>query len=127
MQIGISFLTSKIARRFFFLFLSCALLPMIIFVWISYQRVSDQLFEQSSRRLKNDTKIYGMALMDRLMHMKNLLHLYSTHIDEGSNLIELPKDLENQLISQFDGVSLYQNNSRLSRYRYQLVADRVFL
>ena len=110
MQIGTSILTSKISRRFFILFLLCALLPMGIFVWVSYQRVSDQLYEQTNRRLRNDTKIYGMALMDRLVHMNNLLQLYSIYAYSTSDPVNLPDGLQAQLIDHFDGIALYQRD-----------------
>ena len=110
MRIGTSILTSKLARRFFILFLTCALLPMGLFVVISYQRVSDQLYEQSSRRLRNDTKIYSMALMDRLVHLDNLLRLCSTNIIKTPAYQNLPESLDAQLARYFDGIALYQAN-----------------
>ena len=110
MQLGTSILTSKLSRRFFILFLLCALLPMGLFVWLSYQRVSDQLYEQTNRRLRNDTKIYGMALMDRLVHMNNLLRLYSTYTYSTSDPVNLPESLRTQLIDHFDGIALYQSD-----------------
>ena len=108
MRIGTSILTSKLARRFFILFLVCALLPMGLFVVITYQRVSDQLYEQSSRRLRNDNKIYSMALMDRLMHMDNLLRVYSSYTHQNPEYQSSPQSLRAQLASHFDGIALYQ-------------------
>ncbi len=110
MRIGTSILKSKLARRFFILFLVCALLPMGLFVLISYQRVTDQLYEQSSRRLRNDNKIYSMALMDRLMHMDNLLRLYSSYTLQNPAYKSLPESLRAQLASHFEVIALYQAN-----------------
>ena len=108
MQSGTSILTSKIARRFLLLFITCALLPMVIFVLISYQGVSDQLYDQSSQRLRNDTKIYSMSLMDRLVHMDNLLNLYLPYSDQNLEHKKLPKSLVAQLADYFDGIFIYQ-------------------
>ncbi len=108
MRIGINSLKSKLARRFFSLFLVSALLPMGLFVWISYQRVNDQLYEQSSRRLRNDTKTYGMALMDRLIHTSNLLSLLSSHTTQKVNLEGLPVKIKDQLLSHFEQIVVYQ-------------------
>ena len=74
---------------------------MGLFVWISYQRVNDQLYEQSSRRMRNDTKTYGMALMDRLIHSSNLLSLLSSYTTQTVNLDGIPIKYKKSAIKSF--------------------------
>ena len=113
MQIGISFFTSKISRRFFILFLGCVLLPLTILAGYSYQRVEKQLYEQSMLRMDKDSKVYGMALVDRLAHMNNLLQMYASYLVKGQNPLEASKILGNQLTTMFVGIGEYQEESNL--------------
>ena len=88
MQIGISFFKSSIARRFFVLFLGCTVLPLTILLGYSYQRVENQLHEQSTLRMEKDCNVYGMALMDRLVHLKNLIQIYASYLASGQSTID---------------------------------------
>lgn len=74
MNLGISFLRSKLARRFCTLFLLCAFAPILILATISYYRVVNQLESQSFARLKRETKAYSLGLFDRLVRVENDLH-----------------------------------------------------
>ena len=67
MKFSSGFLRSKVARRFFLLFLCCALLPMIALTILAFNQVSRQLELQSHRRLQEQTKAYGMSVYERLM------------------------------------------------------------
>ncbi len=76
MKYGLSFLKSKIARKFCTLFILCAFTPTLILAIISYYRVVSQIEEQSFVRLKRETKSYGLGLFDRLNRVENeLVHL----------------------------------------------------
>ena len=51
MKVDRTFLRSKVARRIFLLFITCALLPVTILAILSFQHVTRQLREQSEERL----------------------------------------------------------------------------
>ena len=85
MQIGFSLFTSILFRRFFILFLGCVVLPLTILGGYSYQRVEKQLYEQSMLRLDKDCKVYGMALVDRLVHIKNLTEIFGSYLAAGQS------------------------------------------
>jgi putative nucleotidyltransferase with HDIG domain len=111
MEIGISFFKSKISRRFFVLFLGCVFLPLTILVGFSYHRVENQLYEQGMLRLDKDCKVYGMALMDRLIHMNILVKIYVSYLSSGQSPLETSNDLRDQLTPMFDGLGCYQAGS----------------
>jgi putative nucleotidyltransferase with HDIG domain len=111
MQIGISFFKSRIARRFLGLFLGCTFLPLSILVGYSYQRVENQLYEQSMLRMGKDCKIYSMGLLDRLIHMNNLLQIYTSFQASGQKMIAIPTVLSNQVSALFVGLGVYKAGS----------------
>lgn len=123
MQIGISFFKSKISRRFFVLFLGCVFLPLIILVGYSYQRVEDQLYEQSTLRMDRDCKVYGMALMDRLVHMSNLVQINAPHLASDQSTLDTSSALRDQLKPMFVGLGLYQVGSGLKTLSGHLDLD----
>ncbi len=116
MQIGISFFKSKIARRFFVLFLGCVFLPLTVLVGYSYQRVENQLYEQGTLRMEKDCKVYGMALMDRLFHMDNLIQIYGSRLTSGQSPLDAWSALRDQLTPMFVGLGLYQVGSGLETF-----------
>lgn len=81
MEFGVSFLNSKIARRFCLLFISCAFLPTVALVAISYTKVVDQLEEQSVNRLMKESKAYGLSLFDRLVRIDHDLQAVGRILD----------------------------------------------
>ena len=107
MQIGISFFKSKIARHFFVLFLGCAFLPLTISVVYSYYRVETQLYEQSTLRMENDCSVYGLALMDRLLRMDNLLQYYAAYLTGSQRNMHSTDPLRGQVAAIFVGLGLY--------------------
>ena len=107
MQIGISFFKSKIARHFFLLFLGCAFLPLTISVVYSYYRVETQLYEQSTIRMENDCSVYGLALMDRLLRMDNLLQYYAAYLTGSQSNMHSTDPLRGQVTAMFVGLGLY--------------------
>ncbi len=113
MQIGISFFQSRIARRFFIVFLGCAFLPLAILTGYAYQRVENQLYQQSMLRMEKDCRVFGMALLDRLIHMNNLVRIYASHLASGQNPLDVSNTLADQLAPLFVGMGLYSSGSGL--------------
>ena len=67
MKIELTFLSSKVARRIFFLFVLSALLPIVMLGALSLGQVHRQMGEQISRQLHNQSKSIGVALVERLV------------------------------------------------------------
>ena len=66
MRIETTFLRSKVAIRIFFLFVCCALLPVIVLAILSYSQVTKQLNEQARKRLKQQAKDVAGVISERL-------------------------------------------------------------
>jgi putative nucleotidyltransferase with HDIG domain len=64
---------SKIAHRIFFMFVSCALFPILCISIISFIRVTDQLNDQSYRLLKESIGMYSNSILDRLKFLDSEL------------------------------------------------------
>ena len=56
MKIDKTFLRSKVGRRIFLLFISCALLPITVLALLSFRHVTTQLNKQSQERLEQAAK-----------------------------------------------------------------------
>ncbi|ULA61132.1 MAG: Histidine kinase [Nitrospira sp.] len=67
MQIEWYFLHSRVARRVFFLFILCALLPVAVLSLVALEDVTGQLTQQSERRVRQESKAMGMAVYQRLL------------------------------------------------------------
>ena len=70
MKIELTFLHSKVARRIFLLFIISALVPVILLAVLSFNQINNVLTNQQSEQLKQKSKSYGMALLDRLLLLK---------------------------------------------------------
>ena len=69
MKIEKTFLRSKVAQRIALLFITCALLPIIILAILSFIQVNSYLNEQSKTRLSQISKTYAMAVYERLLFL----------------------------------------------------------
>src|SRR6516165_5023816 len=75
MKLQTTFLHSKIARRIFWLFVLCALIPITILALVSLHNVSGQLKEESHRRLHQAAREEAMVVGARLMSVDGDLKL----------------------------------------------------
>jgi diguanylate cyclase (GGDEF)-like protein len=65
-----TFLRSKVEKQLFVLFLSCAVVPILVLSILSYDHVTQQLYEQSRTRLHRASKATGMMLLDRVLEVE---------------------------------------------------------
>jgi diguanylate cyclase (GGDEF)-like protein len=68
-----TFLRSKVEKQLFALFLSCAIVPILVLSVLSFDHVTKQLYEQSRTRLHQASKATGMMLLDRLLQAETEL------------------------------------------------------
>src|SRR6185369_10558302 len=66
MKIERTFLHSKVARRIFFMFIWCALLPISILALLSFFQVASKLRSQNQAELRQASKARGMTIVERL-------------------------------------------------------------
>ncbi len=75
MRIETTFLHSKLARRIFWLFVLCALIPITVLALVSLRNVSAQLKEQSLRELHQVSRDEAMSIYERLSFLEANLRL----------------------------------------------------
>jgi putative nucleotidyltransferase with HDIG domain len=124
MEFGISFFKSKLARRFCLLFFSCACVPIIVLIVLSYVQVVGQLEEQSYLRLKREVNTYGISLFDRMIRIDNELNsvgrLISLSRDEFT---ALPAEYTEDFEELFLGVGLYVSGEPMRKLYGNLDTD----
>jgi HAMP domain-containing protein len=105
MKVDRTFLRSKVARRIFLLFITCALLPVTILAILSFQHVTRQLRGQSQERLHQAAGAMGMHLFERLLFLETGLEIVAASLnptDEDSlreSITEISARLKERLES----------------------------
>jgi putative nucleotidyltransferase with HDIG domain len=85
MKVDIKIFHSKIARRIFVLFVTCALVPILCLSIISYIRVTKQLKEQSFKLLKQSVTGYAYSVYERLTFLDTELQFIASSIKASLN------------------------------------------
>lgn len=70
MKIEMVFLRSKVARRIFLLFIISSLIPVTLLALLSFGQVNNLITNQQHEQLKQISKNYGVALLERLLLLK---------------------------------------------------------
>ena len=116
MKIDKSFLHSKLARRIFSMFITCAMLPIAGLFILSYSQVTAQLSSQNHKRLKQAVKLYSLSVYERLLFLEADMQLLRSSLikNNDSKKVEIPSDdLDHQLKNRFQGLQLF--DPRLGR------------
>ncbi|MBN1106343.1 MAG: HD domain-containing protein [Deltaproteobacteria bacterium] len=110
MYLDLIFIRSRLGRRFFLLFISCALLPVAALAILSFSHVTRQVNEQSQKRLHQASRAMGMAIMERLLFLEGEIGLLTSSLDEqtGPSRIALRKGRNEGQRERFNGISLLQ-------------------
>jgi putative nucleotidyltransferase with HDIG domain len=85
MKLTTKIFSSKIARRIFVLFVSCALVPILCLSIISYIRVTKQLKEQSFKLLKQSVTGSAYSIFERLTFLETELQFIASSIKASLN------------------------------------------
>jgi signal transduction histidine kinase len=81
-------LRSKVARRIFFVFLLCGLLPFAGFVTISYYQVENYFDRKNYRQLSDLAKLFGMDVHERLQLLHASLSVIASSIRLTGQLLD---------------------------------------
>ena len=113
-----TFLRSKVARRVFLLFVSCALLPITVLAIMSFYQVSQQLREESRGQLMGMSESQGMLIDERLQSLDGDLQLISWQ-SKGDRIPELSGPLQDH----FKALAIFdENGSPLAEWGGKLEA-----
>jgi HAMP domain-containing protein len=108
MKVDGTFLRSKVARRIFLLFITCALLPVTILAILSFRHVTGQLREQSQERLHQAAKAMGMHLFERLLFLETGLEILAASLNSAdeSSLREPITEISAHLKERLESLGL---------------------
>ena len=108
MKIDKTFLRSKVARRIFLLFVSCALLPITVLAVLSFGHVTRQLKKQSQERLEQAAKAMSMNLFERLLFLETGMEMVAANLDSTSlaSLQASTVQISDRLKERFEGLAL---------------------
>lgn len=67
------------------LFISCALIPITVLAVVSYNRVTEELEQQSKTRLFQGAKSAGIIVFERLVFLSNEMKRFSFEVDKESS------------------------------------------
>jgi HD-GYP domain-containing protein (c-di-GMP phosphodiesterase class II)/HAMP domain-containing protein len=100
---------SKIARRFFVMFVCCAIIPILCLSAVSYRHVSKQLVELNYHQLKRSVKAHGMSIYEHLIFLETELQLVASSFTTPSDMpvqTRLP-DFNKRLSGRFQALEIF--------------------
>lgn len=104
-----TFLQSRVARRIFFLFVLCALVPITVLTLISYRQVTRQLKDQARKELRHLAEVEGMAVFEKLEILDDEAKMLAERVLVGAPSGQAPtQGLGTRL--QGSGISTLQGN-----------------
>ena len=108
------FFRSMVAKRVFFLFVLCSLIPLTALAYLAYTEVTKQLYSQASTRLHMASKSAAMSLIERLQLLEDDLasalpdYKYGTPVVSNSSANKYYEHLG----KQFTGVIFLAEHDR---------------
>lgn len=111
MRLELRLFRSRLARRFFGVFIACAILPIIALAGVSYYRVTRQLEDQAVERLRQSAKSHGLSIYERLLLVDHQLQIIDALLIQrkGPKSADLPPNIAKQNETMFSGLASYRN------------------
>ena len=108
MRLDRTFLFSKLARRIFWLFVLCALIPIAILSVVSVLNVTAQLNEQSRRLLRQTSREAAMNILEHLTFLEADMRLIGSTLESGAQLTlaSPPAGMPAKLEDRFKGLEI---------------------
>jgi putative nucleotidyltransferase with HDIG domain len=108
MRLKLTIFKSKVARRIFGAFVLCALVPVITLAVLAFGHVTDQLNEQNHRRIQQECKSIGMAILERLLFLEREMEAvaYDLRENPAHGTPRLSERCEERLAERFAGFAI---------------------
>ena len=105
---------SKISRRIFLTFVTCALLPVLSFAILAYFKFTQHFQDQTLNNLKHSAKALALTIDDRLKILEEELELINIMINNHAPVISetLDEKLRNRLLKRFKNITLFVSHSQ---------------
>ncbi|MFZ5571126.1 MAG: HD domain-containing phosphohydrolase [Thermodesulfobacteriota bacterium] len=113
MKITERFFLSKVARRFFILFVFCTLIPIAVLSAVTFFQVKEELYRQGRIALQYLTKYTGMAVFERLLLLETEMQIAAAQYigrDETPSRATFRKEVTSKaLLTLFSAMSVVQD------------------
>ena len=110
-KIDTSFLKSKIARRIFFLFISCALLPIAILSYISFKTIAYEFNQRARKELREMCKTNGLDIYNNLLLLESKIN-FIAYDTEAQKDIVLSSSQQNPQ-DYFEDITLFKEHKTI--------------
>lgn len=100
---------TKVARRIFFLFIICAILPVSVFAAISFIHVKKQLLDQCNENLRRESKSLAISFYERLMLLNSEMRFLAANYGDSRNAADI-RIPDKTLKERFTALALIHNN-----------------
>src|SRR4030043_836651 len=109
------FLQNKVARRIFFLFILCALIPLISLAYLFFRQMTKELYLQADIRLYQTSKASGMSILERLYSLESDLDIIASNLQkEQSGFLESsPDKIRDSFKNRFKGLVLMTGGGQI--------------
>src|SRR4030043_1264465 len=109
------FLQNKVARRIFFLFILCALIPLSSLAYLSFRQITKELHLQADIRLHQASKASGMSILERLYSLESDLEIIGSNLQkEKTGFLEFsPDTIHDSFKSRFKGLVLMSGRGKI--------------
>jgi len=108
------FLQSRFARRIIAVFISCTIIPLLVLIVLSYQRLTEDLKNQNLLRLKQVTKSISMSIYERLLFLEADMQMISeiNSRTAGNGLTQLYNPNPKAEFSRFQSMAIVNQNGK---------------
>jgi signal transduction histidine kinase len=107
---------SRVARRLFFLFITCSLVPVVALAILSAVNVTRGLEDQASKALHESLKVTGMTMLERLKSFDRDLRQLDRDIDLfGVDDRALEAAIGDRVEGRFEGVAVMDETLAVRR------------
>ncbi len=112
-----TFLKSKVARRIFFLFILCALVPLFTISLITFELVGRELNNQAISRMRQACKAKGFEIYEHLLFLETELEMIETsRLDKGDDaLTQKPYAADKEAGERFKSVVIMEEGRKKTR------------
>ncbi|MGD8716540.1 MAG: histidine kinase dimerization/phospho-acceptor domain-containing protein, partial [Desulfobacterales bacterium] len=114
MRLETKIFNSKISRRVFLTFVTCALLPVLFSAILVYFQVTRHLQDRALNNLRHAAKSLALNIDDRLKILEEELEFINLIISKLTTLnpLELDDRLRNRLLKGFNSITLFVSPSQ---------------
>ncbi|MGD9192173.1 MAG: hypothetical protein PVH58_09635, partial [Desulfobacterales bacterium] len=114
MRLKTKIFNSKISRRVFLTFVTCALLPVLFSAILVYFQVTRHLQDRALNNLRHAAKSLALNIDDRLKILEEELEFINLIISKLTTLnpLELDDRLRNRLLKGFNSITLFVSPSQ---------------